>query len=368
MNTILLKKSDFNQKSEFKNVLNFNFSTHILFRCIPRKYAYDFLKGKIMLNQPKIWIKEEKNGKKGQGDSLEGVFLSTKKNDNSRFISELKNNKENEWFTYDKLLYFRRRKINDLFCLCLYGLNSNMFTINEKDRFGNNHFIAKVKKEYFIDFSGKITEKEYFEMNELDRPVVLFINNPHLFFEKITDFFVRMGISKNDIIISPIEYVDLRKPFVSFVPTPYELLLKDNDFSNQSEVRIIINSSNDKLIKYMKEHNNIINVGDISDIVTIYDNYFHDLLLEKRDNTLLFTLPFPIDEELSKSTLRELLSYYIQISNDRLPYETTIKDREEMLHGISDIVNEKYGIDIIDRDGNITLSNVTGNIEEILDK
>ena len=177
-----------------------------------------------------------------------------------------------------------------------------------------------------------------------------------------------MGISKNDIIISPIEYVDLRKPFVSFVPTPYELLLKDNDFFNQSEVRIIINSSNDKIIKYMKEHNNIIDIGDISDIVTIYDNYFHDLLLEKRDNTLLFTLPFPIDEELSKSTLRELLSYYIQISNDRLPYETTIKDREEMLHGISDIVNEKYGIDIIDRDGNITLSNVTGNIEEILDK
>ena len=42
---------------------------------------------------------------------------SEKKDDNSKFISELKKNKENEWFIHDKLLYFRRQKIKDLFLI-----------------------------------------------------------------------------------------------------------------------------------------------------------------------------------------------------------------------------------------------------------
>ena len=86
MNTILLKKSDFNQKSEFKNVLNFNFSTHILFRCIPRKYAYDFLKGKIMLNQPKNWIKEEKNGKVGLGSTVNIKYIDDDEVDEYKIV------------------------------------------------------------------------------------------------------------------------------------------------------------------------------------------------------------------------------------------------------------------------------------------
>ena len=76
----------FLKKENIKPVLNFNFSTHILFRCIQRKYANDFIKGKFRFNQPKSWIEMEKQGNKGQGDSLEGVFLATKQNDNFDFI------------------------------------------------------------------------------------------------------------------------------------------------------------------------------------------------------------------------------------------------------------------------------------------
>ena len=368
MNNLYLKKEDFHKDTEFKQVLNFNFSTHILFRCTQRKYANDFINGKFRFNQPKAWIEEEKNGNKGQGDSLEGIFLATDINDNSEFIENMKKNEDIECFTNSELLYLRNKNVKELYCFCLYGLNSNMFVKKEIDKFGEEHFIASVNKEYFSDFSGGISEEEYFQMSELDRPVVLFINNPHLFFEKIRVFFINLGISEKDIIISPVEYVDFRKKFVNFVPNPYELLLKDKDFLNQSEVRIIINSRSDKLVDYMKKHNNIVDIGNIEDLVTIYDNYFHDLLVEKRGNTILFTLPFPITEELSKSTLRELLSYYIQISNDKLPYETTIDERKEILNGIKSIINEKYGIDINVMNGKINLSNVNSRIEDLLDK
>lgn len=369
MNYIEFQKNSFNKGTKFQPVLNFDFSTHVLFRCTQKKYANDFLKGKFRFNQPKAWIKIENDGNKGQGDSLEGVCLATNKDDNSEFIKNMKKNESFEWFIKNDMTYFRNKKTIELFCFCLYGLNSNMFTNIDDDRFGKEHFIAKVEKEYFSAFAGNITEEDYFKMGENDRPVLLFIQNPHLFFERIRTFFVNLGVPKEDIIISPVEYIDLEKNFVNMVPKPYELLLKDSYFSNQSEIRIIINSTSEKLINYMKTNNNIIDIGSIEDIVSIYDNYFHDLLLEKRDNTLLFTLPFPKIQPLSNSTLRELLNYYYQISNDRLPYETTFKERKDMLEGIEQTIKEKYDINLyVDEKGKLNLSNVNKNIEDLLDK
>ena len=368
MDNIILKKEDFNENTTFKQVLNFNFSTHILFRCIPKKYANSFVKGKFRFGQPKAWIKMEQQGNKGQGDFLEGVCLATSKKDNSKFISNMKKNENIDHFEKSKLLYFRNKRINNLYCLCLYGLNSNVFLNKETDRFGKEHFIARVDKKYFMDFSPGLIEKQYFAMEEEERPVVLFINNPHMFFKKIKDFFVNLGVDEKDIIISPVEYVNLRKEFVSFLPHPYELFLKDEDFSNQSEVRIVINSDSEELINYMNENNNIIDIGNIEEIVTIYDYYFHDLLLEKQGNTLLFTLPFPEYKKLSDLTLRELLRSYIQISNDKLPYETTLEEREDILEEIKLTIEQKYNIFLNIIDGHINLSNVNGDINNLLDK
>ena len=92
IDTIISKLGgDFNKGTKFQPVLNFDFSTHVLFRCTQKKYANDFLKGKFRFNQPKAWIKMENDGNKGQGDSLEGVCLATNKDDNSEFIKNMKN-------------------------------------------------------------------------------------------------------------------------------------------------------------------------------------------------------------------------------------------------------------------------------------
>ena len=192
--------------------------------------------------------------------------------------------------------------------------------------------------------------------------------HPLVFFEKIKEFFIKLGIPKENIIISPIDYVNLRKSFVCQVPEPLELLLKDKFFSNQSEIRVVINSRTKRLMNYMEENNGVIDIGNISDIVTIYDNYYNDLLLEKRGNTILFTLPSPEIIELSHLPLKELIAYYIQVLKDKLPYKTTLKYRKELLNEFEKIIYDKYGITIYNCDDKITLTNVHGKIEELWDE
>ena len=69
------------------NELNYNrdsgFKTLMLFRCTKRKYAEDFVSGKIYFGCPQKWIDIEKKGNKGQGDILEGVFFATSIGSNS---------------------------------------------------------------------------------------------------------------------------------------------------------------------------------------------------------------------------------------------------------------------------------------------
>ena len=151
-------------------------------------------------------------------------------------------------------------------------MNDDSFKEKSIDRFGKEHYYSRIDKGYFSSFSNRVTKEKYNREDE-NRDVVIFINNPHLFFEKIRQFFIKLGVGKDNIIISPVQYVNRQENSVSLVPYPHELLLKDNYYSNQSEIRIIINSNSDELIQYMNDNNNIIDIGDISDIVDIYDYY-----------------------------------------------------------------------------------------------
>lgn len=366
MSINLLNKSDFHKDTQFKRVLNFNFSTDILFRCTSKKYAEDLKKGKFRFNQPKFWIEQGNKGNIGLGDSLEGVFLSTNINDKSPFIENLKNNIDYEFFNKNLKTYFRRKEIKDLYCFCLYGLNSNSFKEVDVDIFGKTHYISRISKDYFYDFSDGMT-KETYDINDENKKVVVFINNPHLFFKKIKDFFKTLGIDDNDIIISPVEYINRQQNSISFVPYPKELLLKDIYYSNQSEIRIIINSKSEKLISYMKDNNNIIDIGNIDNIVDIYDYYFDDMVLEKEGNILYFSLPYPKTENLDNMSLRQLLAIFVQVSNDKLPYETSPQERKEIIDCIKNIINKKYNTTLSIENGQIVFYGLNKNLNEIID-
>lgn len=346
-----------------QQVLNFSFSTMMLFRCTKKRFAEEFRKGKIFFNKPKNWIQIEKDGNKGRGDILEGTFMSVKSNDTSNFINGLKQNKDYTYFDNEGFTYFRRKNIEDLYCVCFYGLNDNSFTEKNIDKDGKAHYISRVGNEYFTDFSDDISKEDYNILQESEKPVVLFISNPKKFFEKIREFFIKLGVKENEIIISPVEYVNKKENRISAISYPKELLLKDMFYSKQSEIRIIINSNNLKFLEHMKKNNSIIDIGNIEDITEIYDYYFNDLLIERESkNSILFNLPKPEDEAFEDMDLKKLLDIFIQISTNNLPTPISSEKKEDLINSIKRIIKNKFNIDVDYNNKEIQIYNASDSI------
>lgn len=335
------------QNAKVKRIFDFNFSTIMLFRCTRRKFAQSFKEGKIYFNQPKNWIKEEINGNKGRGDILEGTFMAVYKDETK--MEEIKG-KDISFVDYRDLRHFRNKRIENLYSLCFYGLYDNVFNKKTIDKEGKSHYMSYVKKEYFSDFSDDVTKETYSSINELEQPVVLFINNTHKLFEKIKQTLIKIGVKEKDIIISPIEYINKEEPYISAVQFPKELLLKDIYYSEQKELRIIINSDNNIFKNYMNENNNTIDIGNIEDIVEIYDYYFNDLVIEKTGkNSIMFNLPFPVYENFDDMELDCLIKILIQINKKIVPIEEVNgynEDKKNLEKYIEGIIKEKYKIDV----------------------
>lgn len=341
------------QNINLRQVLNFNFSTLMLFRCTQKQYGQSFMDGKFRFSQPKDWIKNDDEANKGIGDKLEGIFLVANKNDNSSYITQLKNNESIEHFEEGDLLYFRRKETNELYSTCFYSLNDNSFNKEYKYDDGTKHYISRVTNEYFKGFSNNSSKETYDSMEENIKPVVLFINNPKELFKRIKIELKKLDVDEKDIIISPVEYIDKKTVSVSVLEYPKELLLKDISYAEQNELRIIINSNSKVFKEHMKKNNNIIDVGNLKDITKMYDYYFNDLLLEKQDNTLLFNLPNPIDIPLDDMELNELIDIYNQVIRDKLPSPMPDNDKRDLIEYIKNLIKEKCDADIGFANGSI---------------
>ncbi|WP_302133246.1 tetratricopeptide repeat protein [Thomasclavelia spiroformis] len=320
-----------------KPVFNFNFSVNMIFRCTEQRYAKQLLNGKIFFNKPENWIKEERLNGKGRGDELEGVFLCTKDTDCSEFINNLKESEDIEYFNKDGYIFFRRKAIKQIWCVCFYGLKSNAFK-KSIDKKGRVHRITQIDKSYFDSFSNNISRENYDTTLDIEKPCVIFINNPNLFLSRIKKFFLDMGLSDKEYIISPVEYIDKYNTSISMLEYPQELLLKDRYFENQSE--IIINTKNKKFCKYMKDNNNVINIGSIADIANIYDYYFDNLLIERTWDGIAFNLPKPVEqplEEISIIKFYEFLAKYMSeyrltyVEKEKIELKKKIKELKEYM-------------------------------------
>lgn len=174
------------------------------------------------------------------------------------------------------------------------------------------------------------------------------------------------GIKKEDIIISPVEYLNKKKIAIVSVPYPKELLLKDIDFVNQSEIRVIINSESEELHRYMKQNGNVIDIGDISEMVEIYDYYFEDLYFEINGNEMIFNLSTPVFEPLVEMNLRGLIELYAQMF---WISDIHIKEgnREDAKREIERIVKEKYKVHLSYENGVINLVGANQEIHNEID-
>ena len=361
------------EETELRNVMpkpvfEFNFSILMLFRCLRRERAEQFQNGEVYFGSPQQWVNWGTKGLIGQGDILEGTFLSTQTDDNSELICNLKKDPDLEFFDQNGFTFFRRKSILDLRCLCLYGLRNDVFQ-KEIAVNGQAKYHAQVSKKYFSTFAENKTREEFEAANPKDQSVVVLISNPSLFFYRIRTFLLSLGVKEEEIIISPVEYLDKYVRLLAAVPPPKELLLKDLSFKKQSEVRIIINSSSPKYLEYMRQHNNILSVGSLADITEIYDNYYDDMSVERWGNrSLMISLPKSNTahvNDFSFSELEDLLLNILRGTVKITGVDENLSTWDEKLKYLSDLFYSKYGVQLhVDEDRNVFMYNLSPELLE----
>ena len=349
-----------------KPVFGFSFSTLMLFRCIKRKYAEKFRQGQIYFGSPKTWIELEQSGNHGQGDLLEGVFLSVNPDDESKYIKHLKSSSSVDFFDHCGYTFFRRKDILSLRCLCLYGLRDDSFH-KKISSDGRAHYHFSIAKEYFSCFTDFKSREEAEKAEQDVQPVVIFINNFHELFIRIRSFLLSLGVKEEEIIISPVEYLDRYTCMFAVVPSPFELLLKDKSFQNQSEVRIIIDSKSPDYLRYMAENNNTISIGSLEDITSIYEYYYDDMSMERWGSKgLLFSLPKPEErqlQDLSYFELEDLLFNILRgtVELNGIPEDWDTWDKK--LKPIKDLFLTKFGVLLhVDESKNVSFFNMSQDL------
>ena len=336
------RKMQYIDISEFvkpQPVLINNFSTHMLFRCTSREFAEDLCNGKLYLSTPRVWVEKEMENGKGQGDSIEGVFYGTNVVEGNPILKSFEKNPDIEVFKHEGYTFLRRMSVLDMRCACFYGLHDKDFRkIIDSD--GKAHFKRVIPVSYFTDFSQNIMKEDYNNLPSKSQPVVVIIDKPHIFFEKVRSALHRIGVEDRDIIISPVEYIEMHKHHYSALEFPKELLLKDVFFERQSEVRIIVSSKNKAFHDYLKKHNNKIEIGSLDGITSILDYYFHDLEIEKDKNRISYTLPKSEVKSFMEMNFSELLETLRNIYNGY--YGLSNEEEEEAIEQLKDVVLQKY--------------------------
>ena len=259
-----------------------NNKIHILgaLRCAKKEYNEQFyLKGRIKFGLPKLWVEEGKIYGDGRGDVAEGMIATF---DTLDPIAAAKYGKKysipNKCIEVESIkgrTYYRRKETMSLPTFCLYGMKQDLFNIRPIE--GWQDITGVIPGEYFSAFSD-LSNKKISELPINERPTVVFISNSDLLFRRIVKRLAEIGIAEDEIIYSPIAYYDPYKygqygHYSPDVNPPFELFFKRNQFDNQSEIRIVVNSKNAKAMDYLR--NNVIDIGSLTDIATMAEGYFN---------------------------------------------------------------------------------------------
>ena len=319
-----------------------------LLRCTSRRYAEKFCnEGSIKFNTPYSWVEYENKNGKGRGDLLEGVFASMHtdcyKYDTTSLalINNLRNNIKGK--TIKDRTYFRSDDIIYLPCYCLFGINSKDFSKVETDEKGLKHHMITIGNEYFRDFSDSKTKASLKE----EQPVLIMITKPNKFFNRLINHLTELGVKKEEILISPVEYINKNEDFYLSKSMPYELFLKDKSFNHQREIRVVINTKNEDIKRYLSE--TPINIGSLNDIARIEEYYYDiDMIIEKQGNSLIYNLSEPKLSAIADGSIEYLMGLLLQIVHSNLG-EWGIKteeDRENITKYIERVLSEKHNISV----------------------
>jgi len=317
-----------------------------MFRCTEKQYAQSFLEtGNIKLNTPYEWIKLEESEGKGRGDLLEGVFAHIERFDFKSIELCVSQRSSICPSVSSNTLYFRSDKIFNLPCFCLYALSDKSFTRNY---FEDSHSWANtftVGEAYFKDFYDYESRDAINSLPDNKKPVLLVIRSPKKFFERMTEYLIGLGVCEDEIYIQKVNYIDKSKSFITKEAFPNELFLKDISFAHQSEIRVVINTMNQAALRRIRSNNNIINIGNLSDIAIVHDYYLNDMLIELRDNTLKYVLPVPVITYMDDFSHDELLSIIMDIEKTDYEFLENYEKEHILEHALKflDHFEEQFG-------------------------
>lgn len=124
-----------------------------------------------------------------------------------------------------------------------------MFKVMGKGEDGIEYPTGKIKKSYFKDFAKTLDKEAYKNCKDNEKPAVIMIRNPKEFRKRLEEYLIKNGLNSNEIIYTPVTYLDKNKEFFIGSQPPYELFSKDVKFSNQSEVRVVLNTKNKRFLE-----------------------------------------------------------------------------------------------------------------------
>ena len=269
--------------------------TYMFLKCLEYKYAKAFIeRGAMHFAMASDW---KPDGTK-RGDNLEGIYASQNGFDPKldKLLKSLRKDSssfnDGEWFFYksEEIIAFRT--------YCMYGINSNDLPLqSSRSQDHKFHYGGKVAKDYFEGLYPLIKEGEYDRLDPDERPAVLFIR-PDVFVRFVTTKLQERGVLAKEIFIGPISYSDYYSEPLRIVKAPDELFSKHIAFSEQKEVRIVIDTRR-KEVKDLFDAKGVIELGPVDEsIASISNFYFKDMSVEIRDNHLLYELPKPEEYEL----------------------------------------------------------------------
>ncbi|PIC85148.1 hypothetical protein CSV72_15275 [Sporosarcina sp. P20a] len=265
---------------EEKNVWAEPDSFASVFRCTTQKYAENFFKkGEIKFSTPSSWVNYAFEKGEGRGDKLEGTMATFNIFDIER-VDEL-NRKYKKYsdlirMSLGERVYLKKSRDMELPCFCFYILKQSMFDCPNEE--GESRLSATVPASYFRDFMDDLDPHEVEKLNQNDKPAVIFINNYKEFEQRIINALMALGLSREEIIITPVRYLDFNENgkygWWDFGQRPpKELAIKHKRFENQSEARIIINTDDIGIKKILESP---IEIGSLEDITNVSNTYLHE--------------------------------------------------------------------------------------------
>lgn len=188
---------------------------------------------------------------------------------------------------------------------CFFAIKQSNFK-ESKQQYGVKIIESKelvVQKDYFDNF---------IENEKCNKKVVVFFDMWDVL-DRIIKALIKLGCDKEEIFFGNVYYINKTLPYASINGFPFEYLLKDERFKNQSEFRIIVFSSNKNFWIQFKNNNFNLDIGDISSKTIVQDYYQKDLYFSIQGNQLLFSLATPIVTTGKEISFSELIDTIYQL-------------------------------------------------------